>query len=328
MTLESKARASKVLILCGLLAGAFWLGRQWAGRPVQSVKAQSATVGVHPMAEILASSEIIDLSVTVSENLPAHWAANPPFQRWTYNWFTPIKNVYGHVTSASDGPYYAQRYVIDEHTGTQVDFPPHFIPPPESGLPFANDQGTLTGDKYPVRRLMGSAAVIDVTHLLGKAAPGKSPHITVDHIREWEREHGEIGKGTIVLFRSGYTDRYYKPFPEGRRLTFEPIVLKTSPGWPAPEPAVMDYLHSKGVMHLGTDGPSMGPAEAGAETHVAGLKYGMSWEEMLVNLDRLPPRGAFYIALPIRIVDQSGSPTRAIAWVPNGVEIPTTNRVN
>ena len=60
----------------------------------------------------------------------------------------------------------------------------------------------------------------------------------------------------------------------------------------------------------------MGPVEAGQETHVAGLKNGMSWEEMLVNLDKLPARGAFYIALPIKIVDQSGSPTRAIAFVP------------
>ena len=67
---------------------------------------------------------------------------------------------------------------------------------------------------------------------------------------------------------------------------------------------------------MGTDGPSMGPADAGQETHVAGLKHGMSWEEMLINLDKLPVRGAFYIALPIKVAGQSGSPTRAIAMVP------------
>ena len=62
----------------------------------------------------------------------------------------------------------------------------------------------------------------------------------------------------------------------------------------------------------------MGPTEAGLETHVAGLKYGMSWEEMLVNLHRLPARGAFYIALPMKVADQGGSPTRAIAFRPKG----------
>lgn len=119
----------------------------------------------------------------------------------------------------------------------------------------------------------------------------------------------------MVLFRTGYSDKYYKPHPEGRRLTFDPVVAKSAPGWPA-EPAVLDYLFQKGVYHPGTDGPSMGPADAGQDTHVAGLKNGMSWEELLIGLAQLPPRGAFYIALGIKVADQSGSPTRAIALVP------------
>ena len=261
-------------------------------------------------------SRIVDLTVTISETMPANWADLPRFQRWTYNWFAPIKNSYGQVATPSEGPYYGQRYIIDEHTGTQVDFPAHFIPPPGSKLPFAGEQGRVTGDKYPLERLMGPAGVIDVTSLLDKAPAGQSPRITVAHIQAWEKAHGAIKAGEVVLFRSGYTDKYYKPFPEGRRFTFDPVVTKSAPGWPAPVPEVMEYLYRKGVFHLGTDGPSMGPVEAGQETHVAGLKNGMSWEEMLVNLDKLPARGAFYIALPIKVVDQSGSPTRAIAFVP------------
>ena len=267
-------------------------------------------------ASLLAKSRIVDLTVTVSETLPSNWADNPRFQRWTFNWFVPIRNAYGQVIAPSEGPYYGQRYIIDEHTGTQVDFPAHFIPPPDSGLPYAGEQGRVTGDKYPVERLMGPAVVIDVTALLDKAPPGQSPRITVTHIQEWEKTHGPIRAGEVVLFRSGYTDKYYKPFPEGRRLTFDPVVVRSAPAWPAPEPVAMEYLHGKGVWHLGTDGPSMGPADAGQETHVAGLKYGMSWEEMLAHLDQLPVRGAFYIALPIKVADQSGSPTRAVAFVP------------
>ena len=44
-------------------------------------------------------------------------------------------------------PYYSQQYVIDDHTGTQIDYPAHFVPP-GSGLEFANENGWLTGDKY------------------------------------------------------------------------------------------------------------------------------------------------------------------------------------
>ena len=270
-----------------------------------------------PLESLLRDYEVVDLTVTVAENMPAQWAANPPLQRWTANWFTPGKTPYG-TSAPNDGPYYSQRYVIDEHTGTQSDFPAHFVPPPNSGLPFAGPQGSMTGDKYPLDRMMGPAVVIDVTAIRDKAANGKSAAITVDMIRAWEKMHGEIKGGDVVLFRSGYSDAYYKPMPEGMRMTFEPVVAKTKPGWPAPTPEVMDYLHKKGVWHLGTDGASMGPADGGQATHVGGLKYGMSWEEMLIGLHKLPTRGAYYLALGIKVADQSGSPSRAIAFVPRG----------
>ena len=61
----------------------------------------------------------------------------------------------------------------------------------------------------------------------------------------------------------------------------------------------------------------MGSVEGGQPTHVAGLQHGLSREELLTNLGELPTRGACYGALPLKIVDQSGSPTRAVAFVPN-----------
>jgi kynurenine formamidase len=265
---------------------------------------------------LFADYEVVDLSVTVSETMPSHWAGNPPMQRWTFNWFVPKKSPYGSIVAPSEGPYYGQRWIIDEHTGTQVDFPAHFIPPPDSKLPFAGEAGRLTGDKYPVERLMGPADVIDVTAQVDRAENGKSSVITLATVKEWEKKNGDIKPGEVVLFHSGYTDKYYRPLPEGLRLTFEPVVTKSKPGWPAPAPDVMSYLRKKGVWHLGTDGPSMGPAEGGQAVHVAGLKEGMSWEEMLIGLHRLPPRAAYYIALPVKVIDQSGGPTRAVAFVP------------
>ncbi len=267
-------------------------------------------------AALFTDYDVVDLSVTVSETLPANWGSNPPFQRWTFNWFVPKKNIYGTVEVPSDGPYYGQRYIIDEHTGTQTDYPAHFIPPPGSGLPYAGPMGRMTGDKYPVERMMGPAVVIDVTDLVDKAQAGVSAAIPLSRVQEWEKKHGEIRAGEVVLFHSGYTDKYYRPFPEGRRLTFDVIVTKAKPGWPAPAPEVMPYLNKKGVWHLGTDGPSMGPAEGGQATHVAGLQLGMSWEEMLIGLGKLPPRGAFYIGLGVKVADQSGAVSRAVAFVP------------
>ncbi len=303
-----------VVIVAILFVAGVWIGS--ALGPIGSGVALAAEAVGPDLAAIAGKTRVVDLTVLVREDLPAHWAGNPPVQRWTYNWFVEKKNDYGTVSVPSAGPYYGQRYVIDEHTGTQTDFPAHFIPPPESGLPHAGPQGKVTGDKYPLEHMMGPAAVIDVTAIRDKAQPGQSPRITVEMIKAWEKKHGPIEAGDVVLFYSGYTNAYYKPFPEGQRLTYEPVLEKTKPGWPSPEPAVMEYLHGKGVWHLGTDGPSMGYAEGGEPTHVAGLGRGMSWEEMLIHLDQVPPRGAYYVALPIKVADQSGSPTRAIAFVP------------
>ena len=42
-------------------------------------------------------------------------------------------------------------------------------------------------------------------------------------------------------------------------------------------------------------------------------KFGLA---SLCNLDRLPPTGAIVIAAPLKMVNGSGSPVRAIALVP------------
>ena len=83
----------------------------------------------------------VDLTVLISEQLPAHWPTHAPFQRWTFNWFKPVSGAYRDNLAQSVFPYYGQRYVIDEHTGTQTDCPAHFIPPEGSGMPFASPMG-------------------------------------------------------------------------------------------------------------------------------------------------------------------------------------------
>ena len=72
----------------------------------------------------------------------------------------------------------------------------------------------------------------------------------------------------MVLFCSGYSDKYYKPLPEGRRFSADPVEGKT-PAWPDPDPDCMEYLASRKVMALGTDSASMGPLPDLAEpTHL------------------------------------------------------------
>ncbi|MFK7941555.1 MAG: cyclase family protein [Paracoccaceae bacterium] len=292
------------------------------------------------IAAAVAGGEVVDLTVTISENYPAHWPFHPPFRRWTMNWFekqkgpyteTPLMGAGGKADTVKENlvqsvfPYYSQQFVIDEHTGTQADFPAHFVPPKGSGIEFENASGWLTGDKYPVDRMMGPAVVVDVSSILDKADGGKSPLITVDMIKADEAANGEISAGDVVVFYSGYDDAYYKPFPEGNRLAWDPLVKGNVPGWPAPTPEAVMYLAGKGVTHLAADSPSMGPIGHSWEgkpmaqmTHVKFLETGGSWTEFLRNVGELPARGAYFISLSAKIVDMSGGLTRAIAIKPQG----------
>jgi isatin hydrolase len=292
------------------------------------------------IANAVKNGEVVDLTVTIADNYPAHWPFHPPFKRWTMNWFQEVPGQYGKNPKEGAGgaedtvhgnvlqsvfPYYSQQYVIDDHTGTQIDYPAHFVPPPDSGLEFANENGWLTGDKYPPERMMGPAVVIDVRDILDQADPGMSPLITVDMIKADEEKNGEIQAGDVVIFYSGYDDLYYKPFPEGNRLAWDPLVKADVPGWPAPTPDAVNYLAEKGGTHLAIDSPSMGPAGVmdgdhpmAQMTHVSFLEKGGSWTEFVRNVGQLPARGAYYIATSAKIVDMSGGLSRALAIKPQG----------
>jgi kynurenine formamidase len=315
------------LILCLIIAA--------LGAPATATAAPGDEI-----AKIVGSGEVVDLTVTISEDYPAHWPYHPPFKRWIMNWFKKQPGPYSSSPRQAVGgpgdtihedlvqsvaPYYSQQYVIDDHTGTQIDYPAHFIPPPGSGMPFESEMGWMTGDKYPLENQMGPAVVIDVRSILDKAPNAKSPLITVDMIKADEAKNGEIKKGDVVIFYSGYDDKYYKPFPEGNRLAWDPIVAGTAPAWPAPDPDAVEYLAKKGVRHLAIDSPSMGPwgfeyqgRPMAQMTHVNFLKYGGSWTEFCRNVGQLPARGAYFISLSTKIVDISGGLTRAIAIKPKG----------
>src|SRR5207247_75000 len=124
----------------------------------------------------------------------------------------------------------------DSHTGT------HLVPPayalPRKG--FDNEKyspevrrwlaeyeksygprGTsaITTEKVPVGQTCGRARIIDVKHLAGtteKKSWPASPEITVAAIRSYEKEHGALKPGDVVIFAGGHNDKYFKPLPAGK----------------------------------------------------------------------------------------------------------------
>ncbi len=261
----------------------------------------------------LLSARIIDLSVTVSADLPAAWPLHMPFQAKVWNYFVPLHELQGAIPSSA--PYQTRFWVIDEHTGTHFDAPTHFVPPPDSGLPWAGPAGTETGDKVPVRDLMGPAAVVDATSLAGQGGDGESPWITRTFLEAWERREGSFVPGEVVLLRTGW-DRRYRKGRDGDSYAREALLRGRGPGWPAPEVAAIVLLHERGVRCVGIDAPSIGAAHLGAPAHQEGLSRRMRYVEELTALDQLPTRGAFFLFLGPKVAGATGGPGRAIALLP------------
>ncbi len=263
--------------------------------------ASSALHAAAPPAGTLPRWTIVDLSLTVTPELPCAWPIG-----MTQYLLAPNRTI-------GPGAYNRDMVMIDEHTGTQFDAPAHFVPPPDSGLPGAGPMGRITGDLVPVWQFVGEACVIDVSDHLDEARPGESFLITPEIVLSWEQKNRKLGPGDIVLFRSGYSDHYYQPFPEGDRFV-STVLRNQTPGWPAPTPQTMKLLGERKVTAAGTDGASMGPVPTlAAATHQAGAAYGLVWTECLTGLDKLPATGAFYALLPNKHVGGSGGEARVFA---------------
>jgi kynurenine formamidase len=232
-------------------------------------------------------TRFIDHSLLIAPEYPCTWPSYP-FPRFQLT----HERVIG-----PDSAYNIDVLLIDGNTGTQLDVPPHSVARPELNREKSGPLGLAYTDRIEPWQFGGEACVVDVRELLDQAPHGVSPLVTSTHVERFERSHRPLQFGDVVLFRSDYSDKYYRPLPEGRRFIAD-ILDRRAPGYPDPDPDCMEFLATRGVMTLGTDSASMGPLPDLAEpTHFAGLKHGMIWTEGATNLGALPPTGAFYCLL-------------------------------
>ena len=250
-------------------------------------------------------TRFVDHSLLVAPDYPATWPA-APFPRF---------QITHQRTIGPDSAYNVDSLLIDGNTGTQLDVPPHSVARPELGRPKSGPLGLAYTDRIEAWQFGGEACVVDVRDLLDQAPNGTSPLVLLRHVERFEQKNRRLRFGDVVLFRSDYSDTYYRPLPEGRRYIAD-ILDRKAPGYPDPDPECMDFLAGRKVMTLGTDSASMGPLPNLAEpTHYAGLKHGMIWTEGATNLGSLPSTGAFYTMLGPRHKDGPYGEGRAFSIV-------------
>lgn len=233
------------------------------------------------------TTRFVDHSLLISPEYPCNWPTHPfpRFQRIPQTRIGPASS------------YNTDALYVDGNTGTQLDVPPHSVARPELNREKSGPLGLAYTDKIEAWQFGGEACVIDTRDLLDQAPKGVSPLIGPEYLERFEKAYHPLKFGDVVLFRSDYSDLYYRPFPEGNRFIND-VVDRRAPGYPDPNPETMEWLGSRGIKACGTDSASMGPMPDLAEpTHYAGLRHGMIWTEGATQLGALPATGAFYCFL-------------------------------
>lgn len=201
------------------------------------------------------------------------------------------------------GYYYAAHsFRSAEHGGTHLDAPIHFF------------EGRWTADSISLRSLVAPAAVIDIS----SQARGNSDYeLSVTDIENWERRHGSLENGAILLVRSGFAaywpdrDRYMGTSDRGAAAV-------ANLHFPGISPEASKWLvDNRRVGAVGIDTPSIDYGQSTLfETHRTLFEHNIPAFENVASLERLPPTGAWVVALPMKIGGGSGGPLRIVAVLP------------
>jgi kynurenine formamidase len=248
------------------------------------------------LAEVLSAVDVVDLTQPLSEDTPILKLPEP---------FVDTPGLTRHEISRYDerGPAWAWYWLeIGEHVGTHFDAPIHWVT--------GKDGEDLAS--VPPERLIGPAVVLDKSR---EAAEDPDFVLTVDHVREFEAEHGPLPEGCWLLLRTGWDARAHD---QAAFLNADDTGPHT-PGfdvecarWLAEDSPVAGV----GVETVGTDAGAAHSFDPPFPVHsflLGAGKYGLT---QLANLAQLPPTGAVVVVAPLKLVGGTGSPARVLALVP------------
>ncbi|HWN89248.1 MAG TPA: cyclase family protein [Chitinophagaceae bacterium] len=243
------------------------------------------------VAKEIAEGKWIDLSYDFSDKT-LYWPTANGFK---------LDTAFHGVTDS--GFYYeAYNYCAAEHGGTHLDAPSHFA------------KGKWSTDQIPLDRLTGDAAVIDVSN---NALKNADYLVTIADIEGWEKTNGRLPGDIIILFRTGYGSFY----PDAKKYlgTDErgaDAVAKLH--FPGIDPAAAEWLvKNRKIKAVGVDVASVDYGQSkNFKTHQILYEQNIPGFENVANLDKLPVKGAFIVALPMKIKGGSGGPLRIVGIVP------------
>jgi kynurenine formamidase len=254
--------AAAVVALAG---GAYALGASSAGSAGTARAAKTKSPGLWSVYQrVLKKARYIDLTHTLTPNSPV-WKGFGPAK------FKPSVNpeTGQPYTYAKDG-FEATAYEFStDQFGTQLDPPAHWAPeyPAIDELPAT----------YAVRPLV-------VISIVGKVAKDPKYALQVSDVKAFERTHGRIPAGSVVMVRSDWSKKWTDD-PEKAKA------LAADPNFPGVALKALEFLHLKrhilfhGHEPLDTDTTPTLEGEAWL------MHHGYTQAEGVDNLDAVPATG-------------------------------------
>ena len=235
------------------------------------------------------SWSLVDLTHALSPD-SLFWPNGEPFEHERQGW-----------EFDADGNWYAMaRFSTPEHLGTHLDAPIHF------------SAAGWTSAQIPPERFLGPAVVVDIS---ARAAIDIDSTLQPSDLEAWEARHGAIPESSILLVRTRWSERwpnwnsYY-----GSDDAFDTTTLH----FPGVSAEAARAIVERGVVGVGIDTASIDPgSDIAFSAHRVLAAANIFNLENLTGLDALPEDGAMLLALPIKIADGTGGPTRVLGVVPS-----------
>lgn len=254
-----------------------------------------AVTAATPQTGLAQAVSFDDVAAGRAEIVDLTWPLNNKNGYWPGDGYKPfeLKTI---ATLEKDGVL-SKAFSMPEHLGTHIDAPNHFEP----------DQPSVA--ELDPKLLIGPGVVIDIAP---KAEVDADTMLSAKDIAAWEKEHGAIPQGAIVMLSTGW-GRHWKSYV--RYKNQDATGGLHFPGFSGE--AAKWLVEKRRVRGIGIDTLSIdrGQSKKFEVHHIingAG-RYGL---ENVACLEKLPARGFHVIVAPIRIEEGSGGPARVLAIVP------------
>jgi kynurenine formamidase len=243
--------------------------------------------------KILIGKRWVDLTHSFEAGIP-HWPGFPEEKRETIYWYEKGRGTMG-------SGFFAETFTHVGQWGTHVDPPAHFV------------KGLRTVDQIDLKEMILPLVIVDVHE---EAAKNPDYILSIERVKKWEVEHGQIPNGAFVAMRTDWSKRW----PDGAKMENKDAKgVAHYPGWSLP---ALKYLYEERKItasgHETTDtdpGVATTKDDYSLETYILSTNHYQI--ELLTNLDQVPEAGALVVVSFPKPKGGSGFPARVFAILPN-----------